>query len=64
MKSSPEVPRAIILVRTITLPPTVFDAHEVVGSRQQQIDEHDYGTRDNIIDYSFLTFLRQFTPFA
>ncbi len=42
----------------------ILDAHEVVGSRQQQIDEHDYDTRDNIIDYSLLTFLRKFTPFA
>ncbi len=42
----------------------ILDTHEVVGSRQQQIDEHDYGTRDNIIDYNLLTFLRQFTPFA
>jgi len=42
----------------------ILDAHEVVGSRQQQIDEHDYVTRYIIIDYSLLTFLRKFTPFA
>jgi len=42
----------------------ILDTHEVVGSRQQQIDEHDYVTRYNIIDYSLLTLLRKFTPFA
>ena len=42
----------------------ILDAHEVVGSGQQQIDEHDYVTRYNIIDYSLLTFLQKFTPFA
>ena len=42
----------------------ILDAHEVVGSRQQQIDEHDYVTRYIIIDYSLLMFLRKFTPFA
>jgi hypothetical protein len=40
----------------------ILDAHEVVGSRQQQIDEHDYVTRYIIIDYSLLMFLRKFTP--
>ncbi len=42
----------------------ILDAHEVVGSCQQQIDEHDYVTRYIIIDYSLLTFSRKFTPFA
>jgi hypothetical protein len=42
----------------------ILDTHEVVGSRQQQIDEHDYVIRYNIIDYSLLTLLRKFTPFA
>ena len=42
----------------------ILDAHAVVGSRQQQIDEHDYVTRYIIIDYSLLTILRKFTPFA
>jgi len=42
----------------------ILDAHEVVGSCQQQIDEHDYVTRYIIIDYSLLTILRKFTPFA
>jgi hypothetical protein len=42
----------------------ILDAHEVVGSCQQQIDEHDYVTRYNIIDYNLLALLRKFTPFA
>ncbi len=42
----------------------ILDAHAMVGSRQQQIDEHDYVTRFNIIDYSLLTLLRKLTPFA
>ena len=42
----------------------ILDAHEVVGSCQQQIDEHDYVTRYIIIDYSLLMFLQKFTPFA
>jgi len=42
----------------------ILDAHEVVGSRQQQIDEHDYVMRYIIIDYNLLMFLRKFTPFA
>ncbi len=37
----------------------ILDAHEVVGSCQQQIDEPDYVTRYIIIDYSLLTFLRK-----
>jgi len=35
----------------------ILDAHEVVGSCQQQIDEHDYVTRYNIIDYNLLVYV-------
>ncbi len=42
----------------------ILHAHAVVGSCQQQIDEHDYVKRSNIIDYNLLTLRRKFAPFA